>query len=866
MSKLLKALKQDKVDRILQRSSRKEKKELEYEGLNLVDDIDKNERDLHMLDGLEDDFAQGTQEEESEFEDTKKQIEGELNYEQHNIATVLPEGTFDKLVNDIYQKVEMDIESKREWQDIINTAKDQFNFTIDDEEQSVRSSDGMGYKRLSKDKSYMMNWALVQNSAILDSKFLTPDSMVNFVVEDDDLKPQVNLLKKYFNNYLVNSQKDYIEDKRNSFSHYSFAGVVFWKVHFDPIKNLCVSYYISAENIDMDATAKSLDDATRVSYKMLLSDQDIEERIQAGIFLDRNYQHSMEDDANNDILNKVDATEEIIKYFKTFREVQIHVDLSQYGSLGEYEPKKAGPLPYTLIMDWNGRKGASLVEAWRAGDTQFKRKDKLVKATYFPSLDFWPYGMAHLVAPQVKASTNFLRLIANAATFSSYPTVMINASVKNTQNNILLEPGSMIPVTTTDTEPLANNVIPLPFKEPSPFLDTIRQYYDDGALKVITSLNELMNVNPNTPATNIIAILQEASRVPNFIIKNLYEAFTREFKIYLDHLKEYADFIDPEYMPDEFKQLLQELDLSSIQIMPAANPDISTQYTDMIKYDSILNMLDRYPDSFNQMAVVRKWLETLGINNIDELLNNPEETKPMTPLMENVAVRNGVEIKVFKTQEHFAHKIVHLAEIEALTQDMEMPPEDKQRRLNALISHIDNHTFFENVRKLEQEWGQDLGDEEDLDENIQNQLALLEAEEVEQNNARIAEEKANQPPQPTEIDILSREAETEAKRVEVEAMKADKQSEIDMMRIQTDLKIAAIKLEMEEKHNQSKLEVELLKSKMKQDADMAKLDSSSDKNLADFILEFRKANEDTQMKLADLHQKMQAPKSQIITN
>ena len=782
-----------------------EERDVTEELLNSNFEMDANEAQINELDSE-------MQEGKNGIDKDNEEIKTNLIYELRNIANLIPEYTRQAIAKDVMDNLDNDKKSREQWLDNIREGKEQFNIRT---KYDPRNSDNQtieGRKQMSSDKSYALNNAIIKATSTLSSIFLGKE-IINFSITEGttELKEKAIKLKNYINQYFNLAIPNYKEDKRNSFYDLALEGNVYQKIYYDSTEKKLVNYYLPALDVEVNPYSRSAEDATRIAQRVHINKFELDAKIANKDFLEYNYRpmgsgYGEGDDEYDD--DMVDTSEDRDDKVYEFYQIRVRYKLSDFGDLGDYKPPVSRDLPYLIDIDASSGRIAAIHEFWESDDPNFKTIQNYVKNCYFPNSESWNWGLLHLAAPLVKSATNKIRMIANASAYSSYPTVLVNKAIKNTNTTQVLFPGSMIPIDTGGNFKLSEQISPLPFPQPSPSLSELMQYYEQGVDQITLSLNNISDIGSNTPASSIMMMIDEACKIPNFIIRGIYEALTREYRIFLTQLKKYAHLIDPQFMSFEFRELLNEFDFNNpnVIITPTANSKVSSQYVDMIKYENLLSLSDKY-SQINIDYLLRNYVVNLDLNP-DEILRPEAQIMPMTPMMETAALMSGQPVKAYKYQDQKAYIIVLQAFIASLQEAQDIPPEMKQPVLNNAITLMAQRKFFEALSNIEIQIQQSLAQEgasqeeiaeftlpediSELDPAILNQIALIEAQTIVEEQQQKQQLTAQSPLPLNPDQIMQNQVEVEAQKVQVSANAIEQRAQTDNIKAQTELQKAQI--------------------------------------------------------------------------
>jgi hypothetical protein len=803
---------QEKLVNKIEQKNQSLTRELNGEERDITDDLFNANLEMNQGQEQEDELDNEIQQGKKVVDEDNEDIKTNLIYELKNIADLIPEHTRQSIAKDVMDNLNNDKKSREQWLDNIREGKEQFNIRTKDDPRSSDNQTTDGRKQMSSDKSYALNNAIIKATSTLSSIFLG-EEIINFSITEgtNELKDKALKLKNFINQYFNLAIPNYKEDKRNSFYDLALEGNVYQKIYYDSVEKKLVNYYLPALDIEVNPYSRSADDATRISQRVHMSKFELDAKIANKDFLEYNYRpigsgYGEDDDEYDD--DMVDTSEDRDDNVYEFYQVRVRYKLNDFGDLGDYKPPVERDLPYLIDIDISSGRIAAIHEFWEADDSNFKTIQNFVKNSYFPNSESWNWGLLHLAAPLVKSATNKIRMIANAGAYSSHPTVLINKAIKNTNTTQVLFPGSMIPIDTGGNFKLSEQISPLPFPQASPSLSELMQYYEQGVDQITLSLNNIGDIGANTPASSIMMMIDEASKIPNFIIRGIYDALTREYRIFLTQLKKYAHLIDPQYMSFEFRELINEFDFNdpNVIITPTANSKVSSQYIDMIKYENLLNLADKYTQ-INVDYILRNYVTNLDFNP-DEILKPEAQIQPMTPLMENASLMASQPVKAFREQDQEAYILALQTFIDSLNAMQDLAPETKQPILNNAMMLMAQRKFFDALNKLEAQIKESLAQEgaseeeiaefklpedvAELDSAILNQIALMEAQTIAQDQQQQQQIAQQTPPPLDPNQVMQNQVEVEAQKVQVDAHAIEQRAQTDNIKAQTELQKAQI--------------------------------------------------------------------------
>lgn len=154
-----------------------------------------------------------------------------------------------------------------------------------------------------------------------------------------------------------------------------------------------------------------------------------------------------------------------------------------------------------------------------------------------------------------------------------------------------------------------------------------------GAAKDITSVKDVVTGDaPNTaPVGTTMALIEQGLQVFNAIYKRDYRSLGEEFELMYELFSKYGDEDTAEdyinILDDPLANFKQDFSEADMDIKPAADPSSVTRMQRIAKAQALLAFRGQ---GLNDLAINRRALEAIGIEDIDELMPDPQA--PPNPL------------------------------------------------------------------------------------------------------------------------------------------------------------------------------------------------------------------------------------------
>jgi hypothetical protein len=587
------------------------------------------------------------------------------------------------------------------------------------------------------------------------------------------------------------------------------AGSAFKKVYYDPSKGRQAAMFIPAEDIVVPYGASNLESAERVTHVMRKTPNDILKLQDAGFYLDVDLGEPTNelDDIEKQKAEEMGMT---ATHDERFRLLEMHVDLDLKGF--EHKNKsgeKTGiALPYVVTVEKGTTKVLAIRRNWYEGDELHTKRQHFVHYQYIPGFGFYGYGLIHLIGGYAKSATMLIRQLVDAGTLSNLPGGLKSRGLRIKGDDTPIAPGEFRDVDVPSGN-IRDNILPLPYKEPSQVLYTLfdrivqegRAFASSGDMKV-------SDMSSQAPVGTTLAILERTLKVMTAVQARLHYAMKMEFKLLKVIIADYTPD-DYDYEPVDGDRSVKKADYDLVDVIPVSDPNAATMAQKIVQYQAVLQLAQSAPNLYNLPLLHRQMIEVLGIKNASKLVPMEEDAVPTDPVSENQAVLNGKPVKAFIEQNHQAHIQVHMSAIQnpRVQQLLQMNPA-AQAIMAAAMAHINEHIALEMRKQIEMAMGMPLPTEEQnkqVPPELADQIAMMAAQASQQILQRDQQQAAQQQAaqqaqdpvvqmQQQELQLKQKDLELKEKKLQVDAVAKADQLEIEKERIAAQKEIAAMQV------------------------------------------------------------------------
>ena len=591
------------------------------------------------------------------------------------------------------------------------------------------------------------------------------------------------------------------------------AGSAFKKVYYDPSKGRQTAMFISAEDIVVPYGASSLESSERVSHVMRKTKNELLKLMAAGFYMDVELgepSHELDDIEKQ----KAEETGMSATQDDRFRVLEMHVDLDLKGfeDVDKHGEVTGIALPYVVTVEKGTRKILAIRRNWYEDDVLMTKRQHFVHYQYIPGFGFYGYGLIHLIGGYAKSSTMILRQLVDAGTLSNLPGGLKSRGLRIKGDDTPIAPGEFRDVDVPSGS-IRDNILPLPYKEPSQVLFTLFQnIVSEGRSFASSGDMNVSDMSAQAPVGTTLALLERTLKVMTAVQARIHYAMKQEFKLLKVIIADYTPD-EYDYEPVDGSRKAKKSDYDKVDVIPVSDPNASTMAQKIVQYQSALQLAQTAPQLYDLPLLHRQMLEVLGIKNANKLIPTEDDVKPIDPVQENMNLLTMKPVKAFLEQNHQAHIAVHMSAIQDPKIQMMMQNNPQAQAIMAsAMAHINEHVAFEYRLQVEKSMGFSLPPMQDKHEDhppvpkdMADQIAIAAAQAsqqlLQQNKQEAAQQAAQQKAQDPivqmqqqELQLKMQEFQLKQQKQQIDAATKADQLEIEKSRIEAQMQIAAMQV------------------------------------------------------------------------
>lgn len=639
------------------------------------------------------------------------------------------------------------------------------------------------------------------------------------------------------NHQLTDVMVEYRPEHEKLLWNLPIAGSAFKKVYFDPSKGRQMAVFIPAEDIVVPYGAASLETAERVTHVMRKTENEVTKLKEAGFYRDVELGDPTYD---LDDIEKQKAEEQGMSAIQDDRyrilEMHVDIDLEGYEHTNKNGEVTGIALPYVITVEKGTGKVLAIRRNWYEGDELHLKRQHFVHYQYIPGFGFYGYGLIHLIGGYAKSATMLIRQLVDAGTLSNLPGGLKSRGLRIKGDDTPIQPGEFRDVDVPSGS-IRDNILPLPYKEPSQVLFALFQnIVEEGRSFASSGDMNVSDMSANAPVGTTLALLERTLKVMGAVQSRIHYSMKQEFKLLKTIIADYAPE-DYAYEPEDGSRAARKSDYDSTDVIPVSDPNAATMAQKIVQYQAVIQLAQQAPQLYDMSVLHRQMIEVLGVKNADKLVKTEDDAVPTDPVQENQNILNMKPAKAFVEQNHEAHIQVHMMAMQdpKIAQIIAQNPQAQMIQA-AMLAHINEHVGFQYRLEIEKRMGMSIPKEDQnkqVPPEMADQIAIMSAQAAQQlfqqNMQQAQQQQAQQQMQDPIVQMQMQELQLKMEDLKLKqqkqameaAAKAD-QIRVEESRIAAQKEIAAMQVAATSAAAKDRLNKQLELDSVRLGADIAK--------------------------------------------
>jgi len=463
-----------------------------------------------------------------------------------NLADYLPDNYLQSLAHELIDDFDKDNNDRKDWIQTYIDGLKLLGLKYEERTEPWNGACGIFHPMLTE------SVVRFQSEAITETFPAMGPVKTQIIGAIDKLKEEAAARVREDMNYqLTEVMQEYRPEHEKLLWSLPLAGSAFKKVYYDPSKGRQVAVFVPAEDIVVPYGASNLESAERVTHVMRKTKNDIRKLQEAGFYSDVDLgepSHELDD------IEKQKAMEQGMTAIQDNRyrllEMSVNLDLPGH----EHKNKKGEftdiALPYIVTIEKGSAKVLAIRRNWYEEDELHMKRHHFVHYQYIPGFGFYGYGLIHLIGGYAKSATMIQRQLIDAGTLSNLPGGLKSRGLRVKGDDTPIAPGEFRDVDVPSGS-IRDNILPLPYKEPSQVLFTLLQsIIQEGKAFASSGDMNVSDMSSQAPVGTTLALLERTLKVMTAVQARLHFAMKQEFKL--------LKVIIADYTPEEYSYTPEE--------------------------------------------------------------------------------------------------------------------------------------------------------------------------------------------------------------------------------------------------------------------------------------------------------------------
>ena len=616
-----------------------------------------------------------------------------------NLAEFMGESDLRLLAMELLEDVEEDLRSRSEWE---KTYKDGLRL--------------LGLKQETRSEPWenacavihpVMAEAVVRFQAEMVTETFPPHGPVKTKVlglVSPAKQEAADRVREDMNIELTDRMTEYRAEHERLLWNLPIAGSGFKKIYYDPTLQRQTSMFVAAEDFIVHYGASDLQTCGRYTQRMKKTKNDLKKLMVSGFYKQIELSEPTPEVGGSEVTEEKDRIAGVVQmiHAEHYTLLEINVDLDLKG----FEDPLGIALPYIVTIDKESQMVLAIRRNWKEDDETRKRQQYFVHYTYITGFGFYGFGLIHLVGGFADSATSLLRQLVDAGTLSNLPGGLKTRGLRIKGDDTPIAPGEWRDVDILSGT-LKENLLPLPYKEPSAVLAALLdKVVEEGRKFAAVAEMKVSDFDSNSPVGTTMALLERTLKVMSSVQSRIYEAMKYEFRIIKGLIAAHGPQ-QYEYDPETGDKSMKAADYASVDALPVADPNAATMSQRIVQWQAVMQLAAMAPQVYDLPELHARMLSILGIKEVAKLIPSWKESmEPMDPVSENMAIMTGKPVKAFITQDHMAHISVHQMAMQdpKLMQLIGQNPMAAQIQ-SAAMAHLMEHAAFAYRQQMEQALG-----------------------------------------------------------------------------------------------------------------------------------------------------------------
>ena len=744
-----------------------------------------------------------------------------------NISEYLENDVLADIASDLVESYESDRSSRSEWESTLVEGMDILGIRLEDVTEPFDGACGAHHPMLLE--------ACLQFQARAVSELCPADGAVKTKIigeETPEILAQSRRVRDHMNYQITEECEEYFDEMDRMLFMLPLVGIGFKKTYYDESMGRLMSRFVPAQDFVIDNEATDLITASRYCHVLTMDSNEIRKLQVNGIYRDFPVGETPQFDRG--IVNeKADEITGVTYtgYGERRRVLEFHadIDIPGFEHLGDDGEPTGIALPYVVTIVDGSNEILSIRRNYKEDDPNFIKQSWFTVYKFLPGLGFYGLGFVHVLGNLQRTATAILRSLVDAGQFANLPGGF-KARGMRVAGDTPVSFGEFRDVEGVGDD-IRKSIIPLPTKEPSQTLFLLLGNIIDNGRRLSASTDlQVGDANTKeTPVGSVVAMMEAGQRLMSTIHRRLHRAQRNEFRLMARINNEYADF--SRYTSGSGEIYAEDYD-GRVDVVPVSDPNVFSESQRIMRAQAQLQLAQQFPMQHDLPAAIRNMHETIGTENIDDVLLPDRGPLRADPATENFSFMHGKAAKAFADQDHQSHIATHQAFMMSMQGDQQTFAK-LSPVMNAHIAEHMAHSYRQQIESMMQQplpaapdynpmKPMDTGEYTELPVQIENELARMQAmagQQLAQQQAQLQQAQQNQQlMQNPQVQLAMQKLAIDKQEADVKAYKAQTDVALKQAELQAEINDDELDRQLEAEKAELDAQVKLADQKARVDA------------------------------------------------
>lgn len=560
-----------------------------------------------------------------------------------NVAEEFEEQRLSRIGMRVVREYDLDEGSRKEWVEKAKRSLAKAKLTRQTKNYPFENASNVKYPLLT---TAALQFAARAYPAIIDGSRVVKGQVIGDD-EDGAKRSKADRISKHMSYQLINEMPEWEEDTDTLLHQLPIVGCVFRKVWYDPTLKRNCSEMVSAIDFCVNQKTRSLDTTPRATQMFPLYPHEIEERIEAGAFVDCDFGIANDSDGDDDAPHE-------------FLEQHRYLDLNDDGCRE----------PWIVTVHKETSKVVRIVANYDPAElkieddklARIQRYNTFVKYPFFrdPEGGFYDLGFGELLESLSEVVDTTINQLLDAGHLQTAGGGFIGSGLRLKKNQMRFAPGQYHVVDAPGAK-VSEAIYNMEHPGPSPVLfQLLGMMIESG--KEIANIKDILTGTQDRaqPATTTLAMIEQGMKVYTSIYKRVHRALKREYQLLFN--------LNAKFLPEEayFTVLdsqkavaRSDYEKGSMDVAPVSDPSIVTDMQKMTRAQAYMEAAANpaLDGIINKREALERYFNGIGAEDIEKLIipepegPNPIEQKQMEGMEAEVegkkatAAKTGAEAK-----------------------------------------------------------------------------------------------------------------------------------------------------------------------------------------------------------------------------